>query len=183
MTETILKLNATGGQTRQVEARLVRFDLIPQRRFHQTVHPTPSLVLAVGEHHKAPSQVRRGIHVARIHAAGEGILHQLHADAVEVLDDQKVIDRREFLKKLIRCKARHDGRGDEQTWRSWPHCSAGRCIPPGQNSGGRSATCRISIRSAPIASRCWSAIWSSGGTNQVNPGAFFPTFAPIGLSP
>ena len=118
MTETILKLNATSGQTRQVQTLLFRLDLIPQRRFHQPVHPAPSLVLAVGEHHKAPPQVRRGIYIARIHAAGEGILHQLHADAVEVLDDQKVIDRREFLKKLIRCKARHDGRGDEQTWRS-----------------------------------------------------------------
>ena len=65
---------------------------ISQGLFHQSIHSSLAFVLTVGEDEEMSAHLCHRLDVVGIHPAGQGILHQLHADAIEVLNDEQVVD-------------------------------------------------------------------------------------------
>ena len=105
--EAILQLHASSRQTWQVQPLLNRATRWPKSTLHQSIHTAVPLVLSIGEHNKRPLQPRRRLHIAAIKLAGQRIPDQLHANAVEILHDQQVINVHELLLQLIRSQTRH----------------------------------------------------------------------------
>jgi hypothetical protein len=101
----ILKLDPTGGKSAQVQPGMSRIWIATKRLLHKPIHTAASLVLTIGEHGKSVSQLSRSHHIGPIHLPCQWIIHQLHADPVEVLDDQQVVSHRKLIKQLIRANA------------------------------------------------------------------------------
>ena len=99
---TGLTLNPTSGEAWQVQPLVPRVVPVPQCLLHQPVDAPPTLMFAIGEHSEAPLQGCNSVNVVRIDPTGEGILHQVHADPIEVLNDQEIVNPCELSQQCIR---------------------------------------------------------------------------------
>ena len=104
---TILELNATSGQAGKIQAFAGRATDITEGLLHQAVHTAAPFMFSVGEHNKALLQPGDSLHVARIELARQRILDQLHADPVQVLNDQQLGSVNKVVQELLRCEAGH----------------------------------------------------------------------------
>jgi hypothetical protein len=84
---TVLQLNPSCRQPREVQPVTSCPVGFTKGLFHEAIHPSLAFMFTVGEHRKASGQFGHRFDVVAIHLAGQGILHQIHADAVEVLND------------------------------------------------------------------------------------------------
>ena len=95
--EAILQLHPSSRQTGKITALTLGEIRITQGVLHKAIHPTPPFVLTIGQHGEGTIHRCNGFHVGRIHAPRQGILHQLHADAIKVLHDEQVVCSCELL--------------------------------------------------------------------------------------
>ena len=84
-----------------------------KRLLYEPIDAPAPLVLSIGEHCKRIPQLTRGHHIGPIHLPRQRIIHKLHADPIEVLDDQKILNTTELLQQLIGAEALHSNRGIE----------------------------------------------------------------------
>ena len=84
-----------------------------KRLFYETIDAPAPLVLSIGEHCKRIPQLTCGHHISPIHLPRQRIVYQLHADPIEVLEDQKILNTTELLQQLIGAEALHSNRGIE----------------------------------------------------------------------
>ena len=78
-----------------------------KRLFYEPIDAPAPFVLTIGEHCKRIPQLTGGHHISPIHLPRQRIIHQLHADPIEVLDDQKILNTTELLQQLIVAEALH----------------------------------------------------------------------------
>ena len=69
-------------------------------------------MLPIGQHCELAIHGRNSVHIGRIHAPRQWILHQLHADAVQVLHDQQIFSSGELLQQLVGRQTGHGGSGE-----------------------------------------------------------------------
>ena len=84
-----------------------------KRLLYEPIDAPAPFMLTIGEHCKRIAQLTRGHHVSPIHLPRQRIVYQLHADPIEVLDDQKILNNTELLQQLIVAEALHSNRGIE----------------------------------------------------------------------
>jgi hypothetical protein len=82
-----------------------------KRLLYEPIDAPAPFVLTIGEHCKRIPQLSRGHHISPIHLPRQRIVYQLHADPIEVLDDQKILNTTELLQQLIGAEALHSNRG------------------------------------------------------------------------
>ena len=82
-----------------------------KRLLYEPIDAPAPFMLTIGEHCKRIPQLSRGYHVSPIHLPRQRIVYQLHADPIEVLDDQKILNTTELLQQLIGAEALHSNRG------------------------------------------------------------------------
>ena len=82
-----------------------------KRLLYEPIDAPAPLVLSIGEHCKRIPQLTRGHHISPIHLPRQRIVYQLHADPIEVLDDQKILNTTKLLQQLIGAEALHSNRG------------------------------------------------------------------------
>ncbi len=87
--EPVLHLDATGRQARQVKPLYGRIRSIAQCAIDNRIDPSRADELSIGQHSKAITQTMGGAYVGGLQRAGQGISHQSHAYAIEILDDQR----------------------------------------------------------------------------------------------
>ena len=110
--KAILQLHPSSRQAWQITALMSREIGIPQGLLHEAVHPAPPFMLTVGQHSELTIQSGDRIHIGRVHAPRQWILHQLHADAVKVLHDQQILSTAELLQQLVGRQTGHGGSGE-----------------------------------------------------------------------
>ena len=89
----VLQLDTTSCKARQVKTVAFGRVRVRQGLLDQAIHATPAFMLTVGQHNERSFQLSGCTDVGRIHPPREWILHQLHADAIEVLHDQQILCR------------------------------------------------------------------------------------------
>ena len=86
----VLQLDPSSGQARKIQTVSFGRVWVRQGLLDQAIHATPAFMFTVGQHNERSFQLSGCTDVGRIHPPREWILHQLHADAIQILHDQQI---------------------------------------------------------------------------------------------
>ena len=158
--KAILQLHPSSRQAWQITALAFGEIGIPKGLLHEAVHPAPPFVLTIGQHSELAIQSGDRVHIGRIHTPRQWILHQLHADAVQVLHDQQVFSTGELLQQLIGRQTGHGGSGRSLQPKA-QHCNfvaqllSSKPLRSPVGEADRTADCKRNTAARPSGQRTW----------------------------